>query len=135
MAKLATLPPLNDLGSLINYTDTEGVVCALGFLLVHEQQVYDANFGLVPVSVEHAERHNQLLSDALIAGLDTCQIGQSGMFYWSETKPQQVSTWIGTIVADNAQCARSRITFWRNGRKFCGRRQKDSEAVVFERIQ
>jgi hypothetical protein len=87
--------------------------------------------GKIDVSVEDADKHNQLLSQAEIAGLDqNCQVGQGGTFY---NIHGYVGTFTGTTVA-TAQIRGNSITFYRNGKTFRGRLQKDADCFNFKRI-
>jgi hypothetical protein len=81
------------------------------------------------------DTHNRLLSEGEIKGLDeNCQVGQSGMFYFTPKKG--ITTWIGVKVADytlNPQ--QSVITFKRAGKTYRGRLQKDADCFNFKRIK
>jgi hypothetical protein len=96
------MPVLQKVGDMFTYADA-GVDRCLGFLMVFPRRgTYDPTFGRVDVSAEDAERHNVVLSGALVEGLDkTCGVGQSGVFYLTKPKgggPEQVTTWTGTVV-------------------------------------
>ncbi len=97
----------------------------LGFLMNFPGHgVYDANYGRVPVSEEDAKTHNKLLSVAMIEGLDTCEVGQSGMFYGSLNAEDDggtatVATFTGEVVtAEAVVLSKWKWVFERNGRKF-----------------
>lgn len=64
----------------------------LGYLLTVNGGVYDAEHGLVDVTLEQAVAHNKVLDTMIIAGLEKCPIGQGGLFYTDEGV---VKTWLG----------------------------------------
>jgi len=130
---MQTLPTLESNGGMLTYKD-DGVDRCLGYLMdFKEHGVHDANFGKVDVTPEAPEKHNQVLDEAMLKGLDErCEIGMGGTFYWSGEK---VTTFLGTVVADRAITVRNRsITFTRNGKSYRGRLPKDGNAFNFRRI-
>jgi len=77
---------LANLGSLITFGDEDHETC-LGYLIHFKGKgVYDAEYGKVEVTPEQADAHNTLLDEALLKGLDSCEIGQRGMFYVDKNK-------------------------------------------------
>ncbi len=144
MAPATMYPTLNNLGSLITYKDrpTDEKETALGYLLVMKDRgsVFDANFGQVPVSPEHAETHNKLLSAAQIDGLDKCQVGECGVFYLSPDC-EKLNTFIGEEVSTEVIFARGKRVsepFRRLGKTFNVKRtSRDHEdmSVLVTRIQ
>lgn len=84
------------------------------------------------VTPEQMETHNKLLSQAEIAGLDKCEIGQHGTFYYVNGK---VSTFTGEVVSTSILRNGKSITFQRNGKKFRGTLQQDADCFNFKRIQ
>lgn len=125
-------PTFENLGSLITYHDN-GENCCLGFLLNFEGHgVYDANFGKVDISPEHAAVHNAALSQALIEGLDRrCEIGQGGTFYLIGGK---VQTFTGDLVSDRVSLNGKSITFERGGKEYRGR-LGNADCFNFRRIR
>ena len=72
----AKIPELQNLGSLITYKDGDKDRC-LGYLLhAKGHGVYEPEFGRVDISPEQAKLHNELLDQALVDGLDNCEVGQ-----------------------------------------------------------
>jgi hypothetical protein len=150
-------PDFENLGSLITYT-TEGTTHVLGSLMhFAEHGTYDANFGVVPISKEHADIHNRLLDEAMLAGLDeNCDIGQRGTFYAvkADDGRVKVTTFMGTVVSEHPlvwtkgqsglsyrECDRIRqhgrivtIEFKRKGKVYQGRLQRDADCFNFRRI-
>lgn len=126
-------PSLDREGGFLTY-QKDGVTHCLGYLFARDDgRVYDAEYGLLAdVDKAAADVHNRLYDRALMEGLDHCQVGQSGVFYFNDDA-KQVKTWLGTVVA--AAAVRGRvITFVRGGRLFRGRRNSDDESVVFTRV-
>lgn len=124
----------NDHGLLV-YSD-KGEKRCLGYLLdLSGIGVFDSYFGKVEISPDDARRHNDLLDDATLLGLDqNCKVGQGGMFYWSD-KPLQVETFLGTLVSDRVEKNGHSITFHRNGMTFRGREQRDADCFIFRRVK
>lgn len=109
----------------------------LGFLFdFKDHGVHDASKGRVPVSIDDARKHNDLLSKGEIMGLDQgCRVGQRGTFYLTEKEGRKlVTTWIGDVVTDHIVLHGSSITFYRNGKSFRGRLSKQGQAFNFRRI-
>lgn len=124
----------------MNITNNSGLltigttnVC-LGYLMVFDGHgVFEPTHGKVDVTKEVAEKHNQILSEAEIKGLDeNCQVGQQGTFYYSKTGG--VRTWVGTVVDPNPVVHNKTITFTRKGKRFQGRIKKDADFFTFARI-
>ena len=82
---------LEYLGSLIM---VKGEERCLGYLIHREDKgwTYDADYGRVDVSKEHAEIHNRELTKALLNGLEDCKIGEWGTFYLHEPEKQPAAT-------------------------------------------
>lgn len=119
--------------------------CCLGDLLVipvditedSEIRVFDPTHGRVPVTAEEAKKHNEVLSNCLIDGLDNrCKVGQGGLFYFNESTGK-VTTWNGTEVAIARKVSESSKTFefTRNGKTFRGRRYSQSGSIFFKRVK
>jgi hypothetical protein len=92
--------------------------------------------GKVEISPEDANKHNELLAQGEIKGLDeNCAIGQRGTFYYNSTKG--VHTWTGVEVAPRVNCrvVGKSITFTRNGKTYRGRLQKDADCFNFRRTK
>src|SRR5512146_2808207 len=128
---------LQNLGSLITYTDDGGEHC-LGYLWHAEGHgTYDPSLGRVEVSKQDADTHNRLLDEALLKGLDErCEIGQGGTFYLGQECGGRpiVKTWLGTPVSNVITKRGNSITFTRAGKRFRGRLQKDADCFNFRRI-
>lgn len=116
----------------------EGTSNCLGYLMNFEGHgVFDASIGKVDVTPEQAEKHNKVLDEAMLKGLDeTCKVGQYGTFYWTKNGVHGVTTFLGTVVAPRCDCQLkgNSITFTRKGRTFRGRLQKDADCFNFKRI-
>jgi hypothetical protein len=128
-------------GSLLTYKDRSGRDCCLNYLFYAPGMgVYDPSIGKVEVTKEEADTHNRLLSEALIAGLETCEIGQCGTFYRraSNTPSRiEVTTWTGEVVGTAIRetgASRFRLTR-RSGRVFEVTTHKDSDMVTLTRIK
>jgi len=128
-------------GSLLFWVPVEGdepnTHAALGYLMYFGGHgVYEPQAGLVDVSPEDSERHNELLDEALLQGLDEqCEVGQYGLFYWDRSE-RRVHTFTGAVVAERSDvaCRGNTVTFRRNGKTFRGRLRKEADAFNFRRI-
>ncbi len=129
---------------MITYTHG-GVTRCLGYLMdFKDKGVFDANFGKVDISPEHAKTHNEELDKALLIGLDKCEIGQWGSFYVSEKpkEPVAVKTFLGTVVSTDVSLYKGgkakktlQVTFRRNGRTYRGNwKRLESDLFDFKRI-
>ena len=119
----------NENGLLI---DTNSNRC-IGYLIDFSGRGIYSPIGKVEITEETAKRHNELLSEAELAGLDNnCQIGQCGTFYFIG---KQVTTFMGLIVSTNIRLVGNTITFTRNGKTFRGKLQKDADCFNFRRIK
>lgn len=134
----------DNLGSLVTY-EHAGQTCCLGYLMHFEGKgTYDATYGRVDISKEHADAHNAAYDKAQIEGLDSqCQIGQGSWFYVHEqTSPVTVKTFLGTVLNEGAVTVKMptkgkgvHILFNRKGRVFKGRfKRQDGTSVFFTRI-
>lgn len=136
MSKKAKTLELHNLGSLIIYLDGEtGQEHCLGYLMPFTGHgVYDAEHGKVEVPPEQAEIHNKLLSAAQIQGLDRCDVGQCGDFYFNaDTK--RVTTFVGELVTDAASFTKNSVyEFDRKSRRFRFKRRKADDCVTVKRI-
>lgn len=148
MAQTKCQPVFENLGSLITL---QGSNTCLGFLMdFKERGVWNAVYGQVSVTPEHAIIHNKTLSDAIVKGLDEqCQIGQGNSFYLIEPAlgkggQVKITTFIGDVLASGSQVTITRpqgkrkitVTFVRNGRKFRGAwKRSDGDLVHFMRIE
>lgn len=128
-------------------TDDHGLLMignrrCLGFLLDFTscgRGVYDAEYGLVDVTPEQAKRHNELLSEGQILGLDkNCEVGQCGSFYVHERTDgtgYEVRTFIGTRVDEWSRRDGRSLEFFRKGELFRGRLPGDGGNLFsFKRI-
>ena len=127
---------LLNVGSLITYHHDNNEH-ALGYLFSHKGNVFDATLGAVSdqVTEEDADIHNRLFDEALINGLDNCEVGQCGNFYIDDPKkPTKVTTWLGTLVSDCIRHEKQRYLFTRNDRTFKIRRHNGENYVTCTRI-
>lgn len=122
-------------GSLLTFlrkgADKETCV---GYLMNFEERgIHDAHLGQIDVTLEQAEIHNNLLSEAEIKGLvENCAINVGGAFYLDEVK-REVRTFVGTVVAP-AEIHGSVVTFRKAGMVFRGRRSPENDIFHFKRI-
>lgn len=119
----------SDNGLLI---DTDSGSC-VGYLFDFTGHGIFSPDGKVNVTKEDADKHNKLLSEGEILGMDNnCKIGQMGTFYYIKG---QVQTFIGTVVSDNVRVTGKSITFTRpNGHTYRGRLRNDADCFNFKRI-
>jgi len=125
---------LENVGSLITIKGTDA---CLGDLMHFDGHgIYDPGHGLVPVSKEEADRHNKLLDEARLKGLDrNCEVGQCGVFYFTGKAPdRKVTTFVGTVVSTDVRVKGQSITFVRKGKTFRGRLRKDADSFNFRRV-
>jgi hypothetical protein len=122
---------LENIGSLITIAETN---TCLGYLLDFAGRGVFSPDGKVEITKEQADTHNRLLAEAEIAGLDRCEIGQWGTFYWSPQKG--VTTWTGVKVANyTLNQSQTVLTFRRGEKVFRGRLKKDADCFNFKRIK
>jgi len=116
--------------------DDNGETRCLGYLFNFSGHgVFDAYHGRVEISPDDVDRHNSLLDENLLRGLDqSCRVGQGGTFYWSD-KPLLVKTFLGTPVSDRVEKTGRSITFYRKGMTFRGREQRDADCFNFRRVR
>ena len=128
-----TRSQLENIGSLIT---VKGTNTCLGPLFAFSSgNIFDATYGKVPITKEESEAHNKAFDKAIVEGLDeNCQIGQIGTFYYNDTE-KTVKTFNGTLVSSNVRRSGPVVTFFRNGKTFRGRVQKDAECINFKRIE
>ena len=120
---------LENLGSLI--TIANSTQC-LGYLMNFTGHgIFDASLGKVDITPEQADTHNKLFDQALIKGMDTCQIGQGNTFYWSGNC---VKTFMGTVVSYAVSQKGQSVTFMVKEKTFRGRLQKDADCFNFKRV-
>lgn len=113
----------------------------VGYLFLHEGVAYSPGGCHGQLTKDEVDAHNAALSQAEIAGLEKCEIGQCGTFY-AKLVPfgkANVSTWIGEHISTGHVEGRT-ITFHRrmaDGTMGCfrGRLRKDSDAFYFKRIR
>ena len=105
----------------------------LGYLIDYGGRgIFDAEHGSVYCSSGQATKHNQLLDEAMLKGLDdNCQVGQHGVFYYCGDG--RVTTFCGTLVAWAHLYGKVGISFVRKGRTFKGRIAKNAQCVTFKR--
>jgi len=134
---LPKLGPLENLGSLITFKDNGQDQCLGHLWHVKGHGTFDANFGKVDLSAEHADAHNKCLDAALLDGLDNqCGVGQGGIYYFDDDGP--VTTWTGLIVAEHAtRVSKTVYVFYRGDRKFrfIRRQNKVGNAVFVRRVK
>lgn len=116
--------------------DDNGETRRLGYLFNFSGHgVFDAFLGNVDISPDDVDRHNGLLDECLLLGLDqSCKVGQGGTFYWSD-KPLLVKTFLGTLVSDRVEKTGRNITFYRKRMTFRGREQRDADCFNFRRVR
>lgn len=146
MGRTKAKPQFENLGSLITIKNQK---TCLGYLMVFaDRGVFDAEYGKVDVSPEHAETHNKLLDAAMLSGLDNrCEVGQTGTFYVKQTRTgtgtiTEIRTWVGTVVAGHTDVDVQNgprrgiklIAFTRNGKRFRGTWDTNEDAVQFQRV-
>lgn len=129
------MPTLNRNGGLLTYrvAGQDKDTC-LGYLFDFTGHgVFDPIFGKVEVTHEEADAHNKALSEAELKGLDNCQVGQGGTFYYVNGA---VQTFVGTPVTfpSLVKVNGNTITFQRGMRIYRGRLQKDADCFNFKRI-
>jgi len=137
MKRKREIPEILNRGSLMTYHEN-GTVRCLGYLMEFSGRgIFEPTFGKLEVSSAEAKAHNQLLSRALIEGLDeNCRVGVDGMFYLTgEGARPVVTTWTGEVVSQEVRTERNVITFKRKGMTFRGRRRRDQTAFFFKRIK
>ena len=119
---------LENLGSLITIADSNN---CLGYLMNFPGHgIFDASLGKVDITPEQADIHNKLFDQALIKGLDTCQVGQGNMFYWGGNC---FKTFMGTVVSYAVTRMGQSVTFMVKEKTFRGRLQKDADCFNFKR--
>jgi hypothetical protein len=142
MAKHKTMPQIVNNHGLLTYQNNgdEKPTC-LGFLFSGPQHgIFDPELGGIEVTPEVADVHNKLLSQALIDGLDTCEIGQSAMFYLVGDprggNPLRITTWTGDLVADRLHnVSPRRYNFQRGGRWYKAICRQNSDLVTVTRYR
>jgi hypothetical protein len=109
----------------------------VGYLMHFEGKgVYDPNKGKRDITPEDAKKHNELLAQGEILGLDKCEIGQWGTFYLKAlTGIWQVQTWTGALVSADVVKNGRVIIFRRNGRVYRGIEQKEADCFNFKRVK
>ena len=114
----------------------EGGRC-VGYLFDFGEHGIHAPTGRTEVTPEQMQRHNELLSQGEILGLEqNCEVGMYGTFFHRRNADgtHTVHTWIGTRVDDWCRVSGMSITFRRKGRVFRGRLSKHADAFNFRRI-
>jgi hypothetical protein len=115
------------LGSLITIGDQ-----ALGYLWsVPGKGVFEPTLGRVEIDPKFVQTHNIALDQALVDGLDRCEVGQRGSFYFVAGK---VQTWLGKLVSDDCRLSGKVLTFRRNGAIFRGTLKKCGDLFNFRRV-
>jgi hypothetical protein len=129
---------------MIQPEDKEGLLTwantntAIGYLFGHEGVQWSPD-GAVNCTEEQAKKHNELLDNMLVKGLDdSCEIGQGYHFYFFRahgTTGHQVRSWMGQVISDNVQLNGTSIIFTRKGKTFRGRLRNDEPVFNFKRIK
>jgi hypothetical protein len=144
----AEKPILLHIGSLITFKVDPSVdqETCLGYLWIAKEKdgqlkgIFDANLGAIDITVAQAEEHNRLFDEAVVKGLNTCEVGQCGLFYYGDDGGRcTIKTWMGTLIADRVERTRGpggrRIfTFTRDGKKFQGVPSHGGNDIVCKRI-
>ena len=131
---MKTCPEILNRGFLLTFKE-DGKDRCFGYIMVFAGRgAYEPNFGKMNVSVAEAKTHNAALSKAEIEGLDTCQVGMGGTFYYNKDE-KIVYTWHGDVVATGmfVQVKGKAITFIRNANVFRGR-LSNGDFFNFKRI-
>lgn len=125
-------PEFENLGSLITIRGTDQ---CLGYLMeISGKGVYEPSLGKVDITSEHVFAHNEALDRALLKGLDeTCEIGQSGFFYY-HLGTKTVRTFLGTLVSDQIRRNGKSLTMSRANKVYRGVIRKNSELISLKRI-
>jgi hypothetical protein len=135
--KSETQTPLRIEEGLIVHGDQDKPM-SLGFLMNFKGHgIYDPGLGLVDVTQEQADRHNEILSKALVLGLDqNCEVGQGGTFYTTRQngKVTEIKTWTGYAVSTDVTHNGRVVTFRRNGHTYRGQLPNDGDYLNFRRI-
>jgi hypothetical protein len=104
----------------------------IGYLIDFKGHGVFSPDGKIEISPEDAKKHNDILSQAELKGLDeNCKIGLGGTFYYVDG---QVQTFIGTRVDESVIVNGKSITFSRQGKRYRGRLQNDAQCFNFKRI-
>ena len=73
----------------------------MGYMLTLKDRVFEPTFGMIDITVAEADKHNELLDEALISGLDKCDVAQGHEFYVRGQKgSQQIVTFTGKSLGD-----------------------------------
>lgn len=122
----------------MNITNNNGLLCeektnrCLGYLINFDGRGVFSPDGKVEVTPEHAKRHNEILSQGEIKGLDDyCQVGQGGTFYFIGG---EVKTFIGDVVSSDCKVKGKMLYFARKGKRYRGIIQKDVDCFNFKRV-
>lgn len=116
------------------WVDEDSGTC-VGYLMDFKDKGVFSPDGKVEITPEQAQKHNKLLSQGEILGLDNCSVGQWGTFYYLRgSKGLKVQTFIGAVVSEDVTINGQSITFRRGGKVFRGRLQKDADVFNFKRI-
>ena len=115
-----------DFNTLITIKGTNQCLGSLMYFQGHG--TFDPEHGAVPVTKKEADIHNRALDQAMIEGLDKCQVGQCGMFYYDG---RVVHTFTNLTV--NVDQWNSDNVFTRKGKRFRIYRRKDCDLVTVKR--
>lgn len=109
----------------------------LGYLMhFPEHGTFDANLGLVDVTKDEANTHNNIMETMLVEGLDKCPVGSGGIFYHDMKNYRPVvQTFLGQTISDDASIKLTVIRFTRKGMVFQGTPQTDSNAFFAIRVK
>lgn len=120
-----------DNGGLLIQQNDQGEQSALGYLFDFSGRGVYSPDGKIEISKERADAHNAALAQAEIEGLNQCQIGQRGTFYYVNGR---VQTWTGALVSSRVSVVGNVISFRFGGKLFRGRLQKDADCFNFKRV-
>ena len=108
----------------------------LGHLFCFEGHGVFGPTGRVDVDPILVDKHNEMLDQALLDGLDNnCQVGQCGTFYIGKAQndARVVKTFTGRVVSERTRVNGRSLTFWRKGKRFVGRLSQQCDAFNFRR--
>lgn len=135
-SKKIVTPPYFSEDGLFQYRENGKLYC-LGYLLYLKGAIFEPTYGkLDDVSEDMANKHNSILDDMLIRGLDKCEVNQGNNFYLTgQPGAEQITTFTGKVVGDVKRVnGIARIV--RQDKWFeCRLPKKGSELVFLKRVR
>lgn len=130
------MPSYFNKDGLFQYRE-DGKTYCLGYLLCLQGAVFEPTYGkLDDVAESMANKHNDILDDMLIRGLDKCEVNQGNNFYLTgQPGAEQITTFTGKVVGDVKRVnGIARIV--RQDKWFeCRLPKKGSELVFLKRVR